>query len=317
MEQIQCIFCNKSSDQVVVRENGYKGRKCSQCRLIFISPRPTSSEIQALYNRDRAHISAESHITAAFPKRLHARHKIAIIKRHASTGTLLEIGPGAGYFLDEVRKAGFDVYGIEPNKIQANFIVRNFGIPIEQTPLDDSSFSGLKFDIVHHEDIISHFYDPIAEFRKINERLTDSGLLVFETGNFGDVKQKYYGTIKAFQYPDHLFLFSEENLRMLLEMTGFECLRIYRYSILPQLVVGRIAGKVARLLGKGDAQAVRALDNGEPVQVPQAHIQTYGVKRLAENTYRYLSYFLRYKIGYMMPKKGRPQTVIVVAKRRK
>ncbi len=44
MEYIQSIFCHRSSDQIVIEENGYKGRKCSQCGLIFISPRPTFSD---------------------------------------------------------------------------------------------------------------------------------------------------------------------------------------------------------------------------------------------------------------------------------
>ncbi|GAI49710.1 unnamed protein product [marine sediment metagenome] len=43
MEEIMCIFCEKESDQVVIKENGFKGKKCPTCGLIYISPRPTFS----------------------------------------------------------------------------------------------------------------------------------------------------------------------------------------------------------------------------------------------------------------------------------
>ena len=54
MEDIPCIFCGKSIDNIAMSENGYKGRKCEDCNLIFISPRPTSDEITNLYVDEHA-----------------------------------------------------------------------------------------------------------------------------------------------------------------------------------------------------------------------------------------------------------------------
>lgn len=177
MEDIQCIFCNRSSNQIVIEENGYKGRKCPKCGLIFISPRPTFTEILNLYCHDKSHVSAESHISCAFSKRLYAKHNLQIIKKFIKNGSILEIGPGAGYFLDEARKEGFEVYGIEFNNIQADFIRSRLGIHCEESPLDVSLFDGKKFDIIYHCNVISHFYDPISEFQKINNKLKKKELL--------------------------------------------------------------------------------------------------------------------------------------------
>ena len=141
---------------------------------------------------------------------------------------MLEIGAGAGYFLDEARNEGFKVYGIEFNDIQAEFMRSKFGIYCEESPLDVSLFDGMKFDIIYHCDVLSHFYDPVSEFRKINDKLKKNGIVVFETGNFGDVKKEYYRFVIKFQYPDHLFFFSEKNFKELLGRTGFEFIKIYR-----------------------------------------------------------------------------------------
>lgn len=314
MEDIQCIFCDRSSDQIVIEENGYKGRKCPQCGLIFISPRPTFSEISNLYEYDQAHISAESHISADFAKRLHARHHLAIIKRYIKSGSLLEIGAGAGYFLEEARKEGFEPYGIELNKIQADFINNTLAIPCEETPLDVSSF-GKKFDIIYHCDVASHFYDPIAEFKKINDKLRDDGILVFETGNLGDVREKYYAAFAEFQYPDHLFFFSENNLIELLRLANFVLAGICRYAILAQLLTMRILKKIMCFVKY--REKTRTLGNSSTTEILSSNTSEFSFERLIKNAYQYFLYLARYRIGYIMLKKGRPQTVIVIARKRK
>jgi 2-polyprenyl-3-methyl-5-hydroxy-6-metoxy-1,4-benzoquinol methylase len=319
MKEIQCIFCNTDSNQIVIEENGYKGRICPKCGLIYISPRPSSLEIQNLYRHDQAHASAKSHISGTFGKRLCAKHNLRIIKKFFKNGSMLEIGAGAGYFLNEARKEGFEVYAIELNSIQADFIRSKLGISCEESSLNASSFGGKKFSIVYHDDVISHFYDPIAEFKKINDRLKDKGILVFETGNLGDVKEKYYRTFTRFQLPDHLFFFGEDNLKQLLRRTGFELIEIFRYSILPQLRIIKILRR-ARAFIKSQ-EKTRNTNRNNITEVPfsnifNSNISRFCFKQLIKNAYCYFLYLIRYKIGYVMPKKGRPQTVIVIARKR-
>ena len=42
-----------------------------------------------------------------------------------------------------------------------------------------------------------------------------------------------------------------------------------------------------------------------------------GLKQMISNIYEYLFYIIRYKIGYVSLKKGRPQTIIIIAQKRK
>ncbi len=314
METIQCIFCNISSDQTVIEENGYSGKKCPRCGLIYVSPRPTLVETLNLYGHDQANLSAESHILRAFANRLYARHHLRIIRRFKKGGSMLEIGAGAGYFLDEARRKGFEVSGIELNGIQAEFIRSKLGIPCEESPLDDSLFNGKKFDVIYHCDVISHFHDPISEFQKMLDKLGNNGLVVFETGNFADVKTEYYRFVTKFQYPDHLFFFGESNLKELLRRTGFEVIKVYRYSVLPQFVIEKKLRKAKDLIrskgtntkiGEGSRVAFSSISN--------SNVSRVSLYQLMRNTSNYFSYFVRYKIGFLMPKKGRPQTVIIVA----
>jgi len=325
MEEINCIFCNTGNHRVVIEENGYTGRKCFQCGLIYISPRPSLDEILVLYSHDNAHISARSHISGEFSKRLAARHNLKFVTSYSKRGSILEIGAGAGYFLDEAKKLGFDPYGIEFNSVQAIYIREQLHIPCEESPVSESAFKGIQFDIVYHCDVISHFFDPFSEFKNIHQRMKEGGILLFETGNLGEVKQKYFKYFKRFQYPDHLFFFSPDNLIELLEKTGFECIRIYRYSILPQLIALNAYAFARNSLKNGIKKYKqpenRSEDNTDTKSLSGKYLQSgRRSDSILKKSFRFLyscsEYLLRYKIGYLVPKTHRPQTLIIVARKR-
>ena len=298
MEEINCLFCNISNTNIVITENGYSGRKCPDCNLIYISPRPSPVDIINLYKDNAAHITANAHISENYLTRLHARHNLKIINRFKNNGTLLEIGPGGGKFLIEAAKQGFECYGAEFNPLQADYINNNLGIPCENS-LDVFSANKIYFDIIYHCDVLSHFYDPISEFNKINSLLKPGGFVVFETGNLGDVREKYYKYIDKFQYPDHLFFFSEKNIVELLKRTNFILMKMYNYSILPELFIMKLK------------TSLRKKHNNPKINDSSSSSQEKNsIKRKLKD---YVKYFLTYKLGYIAFKKGRPQTIVTVA----
>jgi SAM-dependent methyltransferase len=309
MEDIKCIFCDTHSDHVLIKENGYNGRKCAGCGLIYVSPRPSIAEIKDLYGHDLANISAESHIRDEFAKRLYAKNNLELIRKFVRRGTLLEIGAGAGYFLDEARRSGFDVAGIELNSAQVDFMRSKMQLRVEDRPLHPQSFGAEKFDVVYHCDVISHFFDPVAEFHKIHDKLRDGGFMIFETGNGGDIEDRYLSQIGTFQYPDHLFFFSDKNLTTLLETTGFKLIGTFKYSLVPQLLLRKlVANRGRKKPGLAHGSRLSAQEN-----TPQNTERV--IVGLVKKMYAWVIYFLRYKLGYMALKRGRPQTQILIARK--
>lgn len=311
MENIKCIFCNASCEPVVIMENGYSGRKCNTCSLIYISPRPSYSEIANIYSEDKASAYAESIIPDDLSKRLIARNTLKLLRLHKKGGAILELGAGAGYFLDEARKIGFEVYGIEPNKIQADFIRNTLNIPCEITPLTESSFGGRDFDIIYHCNVLSHLYAPIEEFEKMNKKLKSDGVLIFETGNLGDVKEKYLRLFPKFGYPDHLFFFGKKSIENLLEQTGFELIKSYEYSKILLLVKNIILDAIR----KSKADKNRHLVKNTESEAKKGR-SLHDFKSLMKKAHSYLSFLLLCKLGHLMPQKGQPQTVIVIARKK-
>lgn len=309
MEEIACIFCNIRNEQVLIEENGYLGRKCANCGLIYISPRPRAEAVVQLYENDNAQISAQAHISLERRSRLYARHHLGILGKFAPKGSLLEIGAGAGYFLAEARKLGYQPYAIEFNSAQAEFIRAGLQIPCEQTPLGPASFGGKVFDVIYHCDVLSHFYDPVDEFRRMRAALRPGGWMIFETGNGGDVDRKYLEHIGPFQFPDHLFFFSLANVRALLEGSDFDLVELHRYSVLPQLRALEAVHSARKLVARRAVTAPQAPGDGNPADTGMA-------REWLGKASDHANYLLRYKLGSAAPKAGRAQTLVVVARAR-
>jgi len=292
MESIACIFCGVDDSFPVIHENGYTGRKCRRCGLIYISPRPSREDIRNLYADDGAVTSSQCEFAAERYKRLQARFTLKILRRYASGGKLLEIGPGAGLFMDEARAEGFRPYGVELNLVQAEYIRDRWRLPCESRQLSEA-FPGELFDVIYHCDVLSHLYDPRTEFRIMRERLTPHGILIFETGNMGDVRPDRLSMVPQFQYPDHLFFFSSRNIESLLQQSGFRLAGQLRFSSVPELLLRKAISKF------------RTGRNGPVIAAAGTEGDGFLKARLR--------LFARYRLGACLPIGNHHQTMIVIA----
>ena len=314
MEPVRCIFCPDAASEAAIEENGYTGRRCLSCGLVFVSPRPSPEDVIALYEHDHAYVSAESLITSAasWSERHKAKRIIRFIRRYVRGGRLLELGPGGGAVLTAARTAGFDPVAVEPSPIQADFIRTRHGVRCV-TSLDELNDDEGTFDAVFHGDVLSHFSDPIGEFRRLHAILREGGLMVFETGNGADVEPRLLHHYQRFQYPDHLYFFGERTLGMLLDRSGFVRVATRRYSILPTLRLSELLSRLRDVAaGRGNKQPGRS-GTDRPIESPLS-ARARAIKALSAATWTGL-YGLTYGVGAVAPKQGRPQTLLVAARK--
>jgi SAM-dependent methyltransferase len=311
MEEIPCIFCNKRIDNVAIVENGYTGLKCYECSLIFISPRPDAEEVIETYADTHAASDADTQFQFDKVQRLGAALTISRIKKYRQGGSVLELGPGGGFFLEAAKKEGYEPFGIELNPIEARWIREGLHIPCENEPLSGESFGGKQFDIIYHRNVLSHLHDPIRTFRALDRALKSNGILVFETGNIADVSKKYYKFFYQFSYPDHLFFFGEKSLRLLLERTGFKCIRIFSEAIFLQMLLQKALWRFKNAVrDKHVIEGLKSQDlKGHSSAAPT-------VKRRLRVVYRYLSHYL-IRLGVLLPRKGRPLKLLVFAEKQR
>jgi SAM-dependent methyltransferase len=327
MREISCVLCQTSQSAPIISDNGFTGRQCAECGLIFVSPRPTRQEIEEIYEQGEAYLSADFFVQGpgALVSVLRARRDAKLTQRHASGGSVLEIGPGRGTFLVAARQRGFQVFGVELNPAQAAFIRDDQGIPCAESLDAASELRTEHFDVIYHRDVISHFYDPHEEMGRLRALLKPGGMHIFETGNLADVDHRYLKLIKSFQYPDHLFFYGDCSLAKLLDQTGFELVHAYRWSLLPETWVrSGVNRAMARIGGGGVAEGGATpvvgseAGNGgtEPVVRPAAATAHGMAENIARQALDLFYQGLQSSVGRISVRKRVPQTLIVVARKR-
>ncbi len=188
---IRCISCGSESPRAVGPiPMGYEfgGRKldkpidggflyrCDSCRVSFRWPRLPKKRLDELYQ-----LAELDHWTKIPEDRPDWRIGRAAALRHASTGSVLDIGCFDGGFLSHLGSA-WERFGVEIN-VNAAQIARGRGIDIIAYDFEEMRESSSRFDIVVAFDVIEHMSDPRAFLERMVSMVKDGGLLIVGTGN--------------------------------------------------------------------------------------------------------------------------------------
>lgn len=329
LEETGCPLCGTRDHPVAIEERGWLGRRCSECAVIYISPRPAREATLATYQHDAAETNAFDLCDAGVAGTLHATRVLRLVARHHGEvrgHRLLEIGPGAGFFLSEAQRQGALVSGIEPNALLAGRL-RQAGMEIEEHPLGATSFAGRRFDVVFHRDVLSHLHDPVGDLRAMHQCLADNGLLIFETGNVPDVLPGQLRWIPDFQYPDHLHFFGEAGVRRLLTQTGFELISLERFTLVPEARAAALMRRWMQIArGGADARDRPAANPGvtgrarkratgpatERATAPAITLRLREARRWIRDQ---ILHRLRYDLGRQLARAGDPMTLLFTARR--
>lgn len=211
-----CLVCLSNN---LLALKGYEKHnlvKCAKCGLVFMKQIPTNEELNKYYSVYS--YSTEQPISLITIKRYNTL--LDEFEKFRETNNLLDVGCGQGFFLDEAKKRGWNVFGTEFSPA-AVAICKKKNIETIQGKLNPKDFS-IKFDVITSFEIIEHINTPIDEIIKIHQLLRTSGLFYCTTPNWNSIARKY---LKAnhydINYPEHLIYFTKTTLKKLLKLNGF------------------------------------------------------------------------------------------------
>jgi SAM-dependent methyltransferase len=136
---------------------------------------------------------------------------------------VLEIGCGDGYFLDQLRAAGGDCFGIEPSDAQRKLALER-GLRVEGGILtEDRVLPEGPFDAFATRQVLEHVEDMHGFLRAIRRHLKPTAVGLVEVPQLETLLdgQRFFDFI-----PEHVNYFSRRTLRLVLEMAGFEVLSV-------------------------------------------------------------------------------------------
>ncbi|TGK06505.1 class I SAM-dependent methyltransferase [Leptospira fletcheri] len=154
-----------------------------------------------------------------------ARRRLASLARFQNPNgkTLFEVGCAAGFFLDEAKKAGYSVTGMELSETEASFARKTLGLNvISGSFLSDELLPKEKFDAVCAFFVVEHFSDAEAVFRKLTDLVRSGGLLFLGLPSlFGPTFRTNPTEWFAGHPKDHFWDYSPDSLKKMLKLYGW------------------------------------------------------------------------------------------------
>ena len=207
----------------------FEVNKCMECGFEFTQDYPEDSEIGKYYESED-YIS-HSDTAKGFSNKLYRlarkimlRRKLSIIRKFTglNKGSLLDIGSGTGHFADTMRKAGWQVSGIEINEKARRYATSTFGVEI-LGPENISTIQTGSFDCITLWHVLEHFHDPFRYASEIVRLLKPGGVCVIALPNSRSFDAEHYRNYwAAYDVPRHLWHFNPETFRLFADKTGFK-----------------------------------------------------------------------------------------------
>jgi len=201
--------------------------KCRKCGLIYVNPQPEESDITAVYTD----MLDECYIGEEMGRRISSRSILKDLKRLSKNGRLLDVGCAAGFLLDEARKEGWEVCGVELSRWAADYARKTLGIKdVFYGKLGSAGFADNYFDAAVIKDTIEHLTNPKGTLIEIRRILKPNGILCVNTPDIGSLisrilKARWWGVKQL-----HLYYFDRKRLSELLKNTGYVPVRFKSHA---------------------------------------------------------------------------------------
>jgi 2-polyprenyl-3-methyl-5-hydroxy-6-metoxy-1,4-benzoquinol methylase len=206
----QCLICK--STKLLQLKSYEKAHlvKCSKCGLVFSKKIPTEQELIDFYKG----YGRDDYLSPITIKRY--QELLNEFEKYKKTGNILDVGSGIGYFLEEAKKRGWNVYGTEYTD-EAISICEKKGINMQKGILNPKNYD-IIFDVITSFEVIEHINNPQEEIKNIYSLLRERGLFYCTTPNFNSIsrlilKNKWNNII----YPEHLSYYTPSTLSKLLK----------------------------------------------------------------------------------------------------
>lgn len=278
-ENAACCICGEGvSAKAVFAKTSGRGElfnlvRCTGCGLRYVSPRPPESAMAAYYGKEYFTARTDRGYDDYFSQRLKTEIERVFLLNLSdldffnfevslkSDKRALDIGCAAGYFVDFLKKRGWDSAGIDVSE-ECVMAASSAGLNVSLGDYLKASF-GKSFDFITLWASIEHLHHPELFLQKARRELRPGGRLYISTCRAGSFFMMVKGRRwRYYNFPEHLYYFTYKQLASLLVSCGFT---IERYSTYGS-GFGRQGGLLRRCgdfcakhFGMGDMMLISAL----------------------------------------------------------
>lgn len=234
----QCPVCSHSGLQphlecrdYLVSRQIFPIEVCPQCGFGVTQKVPPPDQIGDYYKSEQyiSHSDTKEGLVNALYHKIRdlmlVRKRKLVERFHsASPGIILDIGCGTGYFLAHMKNHGWSVDGTEVDQDARAIATAQLGQEVWGSEglfdLEDDQYGAVT---MWH--VLEHIHSLSDYLTKINSVLKHEGILIVAVPNYTSSDGGWYGSDwAAYDVPRHLWHFSPQSARMLIESHGFRLL---------------------------------------------------------------------------------------------
>ena len=278
-QAMRCIICNEYNHQSLFHKRSEGGElfqllRCRGCGLQFVYPRPSEEEIHRYYRVNYFTRRTERGYNDYFSRSLRKEIERVVLLNLEDLGfyeyektirgekRVLDIGCAAGYFVRLMQERGWHSEGIDISSECVDYAREVMQQEVRQGNYLDVRFRE-KFNLITLWATIEHLHHPDRVLRKICSDLDDSGMLYLSTCRVDGINfMRLFGKKwRFYNFPEHLFFFSFETIKKLLEQNGLRLVDCITYGSgfgRSGTGVRRAADYLAKRLSVGDMMLVSA-----------------------------------------------------------
>jgi len=251
MQHLQnCPICNASSIASFIKTTAqmhsskelFNFDQCANCQLIFLNPRVNLDNLKNYYTsyylpyRGSEAWGKYSKLVEGSQKKLDLK-RVKRVKEMCSVSPkslILDVGCGNPSFLKACQQElncktlGID-FSDEGWKEQSTLFK---GLDLQVAEIKDLSLN-LKPDIITMWHYLEHDYTPLENLTYLKSIAKPSTTLIIEIPNFDSISRKKYNENWAgWHTPRHTSLFSPDNIKLLLDKSGWNVSQLITYGTL-------------------------------------------------------------------------------------
>jgi SAM-dependent methyltransferase len=208
-----------AKDHTVSKEQ-FQILECKECGFVFTNPRPLQENLGKYY-KSTAYVSHSDTSDGIINKlykqvrKITLNQKYNLVKPYLENNNLLDIGSGAGAFLNTVYEKGVNAFGVEPDKETRESSIKKYGINVkEESAL--SEFDKDYFSVITMWHVLEHVPNLEERVLEIKRILSPNGRLFVAVPNHTSFDANYYKEHwAAYDVPRHLYHFSPVTIRKL------------------------------------------------------------------------------------------------------
>ncbi|MBF0319145.1 MAG: class I SAM-dependent methyltransferase [Nitrospirae bacterium] len=207
----------------IVCQNGYDIVQCVRCGLVYVNPRPARDALLKLYNGYHRRGGRDARSWAVLMRLVYNECAGVLMKTFPHGADVLDVGCGYGHFVSMLKGLGLRASGIDPSP-GAVSAARQNGLDVHLSTVEDLSYEENSFDAITMFYVLEHLRDPLSALRRVFHVLKPNGLLILRVPHTTPIVRALSAfNIKNNLYdaPFHLYDFSPETLRQILNLAGF------------------------------------------------------------------------------------------------